>query len=239
MNDLEGYYEEPIMEEEETSISRVEKEIDYKNFLIELAYHEASHFVFDQLILKMNLGFTPVCSMFVHADKENKILEGKVSLLERTNNKSPYAFYKQNPMRLYAFLLVTLAGYTSRLVFIDNDPFFISKTDLKNYTDGKLFYYSLDILPRDVDDVRKTQDYIREFLKIQRNQQKEMITSLVADIELLMEKPAMNLAIRYVKNILIENNGTEIIGQELESVRWKTDILLSKISLEDTISKYL
>jgi hypothetical protein len=235
LEDLEPIWEE---EQEEISISRVEKEIDYKNFLIELAYHEASHFVFDQLILKMDLGFAPVCSIFVHADRKNKILGGEVSVLEKAI-KNPYVFYGQNPKRLYAFLLVTLAGYTSRLTFIDNDPFFISEPDFKECTEGKLYYYSLDFLPRSVDDVRKTQDYIRDFLKIPRSYQKEMITSLVEDIRLVMNKTAIKLAIGYVKNKLVNSNGSKIVGKELDIIKWKTDILISKISLEDTISKYL
>jgi hypothetical protein len=235
MWDLEDYI---LADNNERNKNRIETEIDYDNFLIELAYHEASHFVFDQLILKMDLGFSPVTRIFVHCSREDKILNGVVTGLGGYEGSSN-SFYRGDNSRVYARLLTTLAGYTSRLVFIDDSPFFISEADLDNYTNGKLFYYTIETAPRKISDVRKTKDYIQQYLDFSIAQRDKLINSLIEDIKLLMKTPAMKLAIGYVKNVLVQHNGVEVIGRALEHIKLKIDILSSKIYLEDTISKYL
>lgn len=230
-------------EEEENSNKSKEIEIDYNQFLIELAYHEASHFVFDQLILKMDLGFHQIESIFVHCEKESKTIKGVVSGLGKSITDLR-KFYKADTRRVYARLITTLAGYTSRTVFIKDDidsSFFISKADLSdNYKNGMLYYYSIEIAPSAIDDIRKTKAYLKEYLQVKTTNDKDIaIHRLVSDIQSLMETPAIHSAIGYVKNTLVKNNGTQIVGKELNFVKLKTGILLSKVSLEDTIEKYL
>ena len=132
--------EEWIIILEDKNPRYISKKISQKEFSIELAYHEASHLVFQRLIHKLDLGFSEPINMFIDSKNEQKA--GCVhGFFLSSINPNPFdtpknqneieTFFTYKKERLFSDCLQHLAGYTSYKAFIDTKTdYYISNSDI-------------------------------------------------------------------------------------------------------------
>jgi len=144
----------------------INREIVAKKLLRELAYHEASHFVFCAFAERLKVGFNRVLSIEIHPEKQRENNPAPTGLVHGFG--SPYGdetlkakeatknWYLLDPKRYYSSLFQSIAGYTSYQVFIENVEHFIDQPEPENYV-SSIPYYRIECLP-DVSDLKKIQE---------------------------------------------------------------------------------
>lgn len=193
----------------------------------EVAYHEAGHFVFKILNISQNLGFNlpkemkivmeeEICDGNVRADKPFKV----VKYSPEESDKLELAFYKENPLRFFGQCMELMAGFVSRLVFIDQkDDYFIGgHVDPENQK-KLMFYYSIKTVYRysnisDYNELRRLFNLI-EFENEGRQIFLEKCHETV--LEVYKQKSVVQ-SMGYVKNKFIRNVNSSITGKYLNEM---------------------
>ena len=199
--------------------------------IAELAFHEASHFVFDCMLLKMDLDFTPLESIIVSTtDPDKNGVNGVTPNLpeERMHDFWLKKFYieEENMIRLTGNILCTIAGYCSYKKYIGN---FESQDFIGQFEEGSnlMKYYNLENVPtfENNTEVKPIKDFViikHKLLSLANesyyNKRANFIkacTNFINEALQLMNIKSVNYSIRFIKNQLIKNKNKEINGQEL------------------------
>lgn len=222
------------------------REIIPKRLVKQLAYHEASHFVFCILAERLKIGFKPVLSIEIHP--ENKIEENAAPNGLVYGFGSPYGdetpqakektkkWYLENSKRYFSSIFQTIAGHTSYQVFIEDVEHFIGIPDYLNYVNTVPFY-RLDCLPND-SDLEKIQEKL-EWKGITTVEEKVRVLILLRnEVKQVEEVPIVNQSIRFVANRLIKAKGRKIERKELASIRDKVNVMTKRASIIPYLTKY-
>lgn len=224
---------EPIKQPEEAIQGGIEK------IKIELAFHEASHFVFDLLIEKMNIGFASVTAIKIDSkDAKGNYVDGCLSpypgkskddfeaLKERRN------WYSENRDRFHVKLLSVLAGYTSYQVFIEDTEYFINPgIEVASFSQTGYKKIS-DLIPFETKNRPTDFETLFQMLIYNRDWSEKRLREIQAIIKLIMANPSVSTAIGFVKNYLIKNEGREISGIELQVLKKETRRQLKRVSFK-------
>lgn len=217
----------------------IPKEYNQAGFLNELAFHEASHFVFDILGKRLSLGFSPIEAIKISpTDPKGNYVRGFHSPFPETDamsgiNRKKWYFENESQKhnRLFTKALSLIAGYTSYQIFVEDTPHFINP---KIEEGGNSFpnYHRIDCLP---DPPPSDFQLLSEMLGwIGQNSTKKVL-EIQNVVKKIMHHPSVANAIRFVKNYLLKNIGREISGTELNYLKRGVERQIQKISLE----KYL
>jgi hypothetical protein len=246
-------FEKPILTYEERTV----KANQLRN---EIAFHEASHFVFKVLGLAHVNEFTPINFAICCPNKVNQegfnVVQGfapRIPISETYGNlesepKGLINFFNSDRKRLVASLFSKIAGYSSYQVFIKNSNFYISskveKTGKKCY---KIKYYNLEnATVSNTDDFnnifRKLDNYYfkdpqinyieNQYLKDKKN---ETVKVLTDSVQQLMRQKAINDSIRMVKNQLLKTECQKIEGYRLAILVKKVKMMIKKIDITDIL----
>lgn len=241
--DWESYFDKP------KEISYQIKEIDEGSFSKELAFHEASHFVFQRLLHRYNLGFSEPVHMMIDTVNRNGVVNGFMiegfnhqfwtdTVLEEFRN-----FYTQDIRRLKAHCLELMAGYTSYKVFINDSEFFIHDGTV-DLNPNKLRMFKLETVYHSFSITRNNRSIVgvSDFGKMKEqasfigiNNKPELIifyNNLIAEVKMIMNEEAVELAIRYVKNKLLRMDGKIIKGQYFDRIKSFVDNLTKNVNIE-------
>lgn len=222
----------------------VERQISNRDLAHEIALHEASHFVLNILIEKLELKFDPVKEMIVNpgVNGENRV-SGLTSPFYHIADKQlmeqkTYSWYMENKRRAISKILSSLAGFASAKTLPNNSEYFINRY-LETDDPLQLKYYrlsalnSLDPPPTDfvtVDDFLKMVRCQRDFWTL-----KKMI---IDDLVEFLQDPSIKPVVGYVKNQLLKNRGKLIRGKRLKKIKLEARRLLNKVTITPFLDKY-
>jgi len=231
------------------------KDFDYSAILEEVALHEASHFVLGVLVKRLNLGFTPINGLIIKVETDFVGGEtmGGGPAVSNYDLVGAINWLKENPKRIIAKFLSTIVGYATYKFFFNDSEYFISfKSNEAQYKE-KVIYYNLKTALKQNDrssrklgtrpisritDYRIINDYFK-YLEIHDFEQKLEICEFAITIVIdLLNRNAIQLSIRRVKNILKQKNGVKLEGHELHTIFEIVDNMTKKISLIPYISKF-
>lgn len=194
------------------------KELYRKGIDFELAMHEASHFVFDCLMLKYTKGFKSIVEAIVSSNNVNECRISGVEPDIPDGHKHDFfwkKFYLEDKNRLVARIICTIAGNASYKVFIDSrTSFFIG---VPNEGRTLINYYSIDTVPLTLPnaDFTKINKYLG-YVGIENiNNRRELMHLYLEKTQDLMKIPAIDNSIKYVKNILLKNDGKVVSGDTI------------------------
>lgn len=234
------------------------EELSLESLLNEVAFHEASHFVFQLLIIKEYSEFNYPDSITVSV-KFKERFEGEVygfspKVIDKAIKSDIYkercllnAFYLK-PQNVYYYCFQKLAGFNSFKAFIKNR---IEYFALLNYNDGlelkeknSVNYYSLEKAPnmygslyiKDINDCHNKLTSLGYGNKLSKD---KYLKELIKDIDKVMGINEVRQAITEVKNILEINNGKKIEGQEFKDLIDKTNNHVKGINLMKLINHKL
>lgn len=241
--------------EQERSVEQpyLVKPLDEKQFALELAYHEASHLVIEQLIHKLTLGFKPSEKIEIFSNKRHGQVQGFGAIYTHNNfwTQQTYdnfkSFYEEDQRRIWADCLILIAGYASYLVFMGDSEYFISEYDENTSKEVKL--YKISTVPHKTIFIppNKWREGISDFAKIKERltfiyeYDKEKFDSLysrlLGEMLTILKIKSVNMAVRYVKNHLIRsNNNHPISGKHFDRIKLFLAELLKNISIENSVS---
>jgi hypothetical protein len=233
-----------------------ERDVIIKSLKNELAFHEASHLVFACMALKCLNGFIPMqhiisCAEKVH-EKGFNVASGLAPSVPNSTcpigggePKSYITFYNEDRKRLVAKILSTVAGFSSYQVFMkfmDKEEYFIGciqdKPLLNNFQSIK-YYRKEYALPSGATDFKGILVKLETYYSLDYDKSAEAIVKLIAIVQELMNIPAINHSIRFVKNRLLKSPCTKIEGQHLTLMVKEVKRLTNKIPFESILEKYV
>ena len=210
--------------------NRIIRPLNSDEFLLELAYHEASHLVIERLIHKLGLNFLESSKIKINSTEGTGNVFGfianfnKISEYWTPENFANFvSFYTEDSRRVGSECLMLIAGFASRKKFISNDEYFISYFD-KTSDAFNISYYKIDTVWHDIiqrlpnrqivgiSDFAKIKDRL-SFIKIV--EKKELVDTYVDLLDLILpifDDEKVEHCISYIKDKLIENDGTVIEG---------------------------
>lgn len=223
--------------------------IVHEEFVNELAFHEASHFVLGRLVNKLNLGFNDAVSIYIDSKVRKR---GQVSgfggdfnseheYWSNQNRKRFKEFYTDEPRRIWAESLVLIAGYASFKLFISDREDFISYLHSDEST--QLAMHCLKTVPHHFwyTHANKYLSGVSDFAKIKERllfiqtikehdliKNYEKLLTVASDI---MSVRAVECAIRFVKNKLIGADGEKIEGEPFKRIELFVDNLIKKVDI--------
>ena len=242
-------FEEWLISFEDKNPRYISKKISQKEFSIELAYHEASHLVFQRLIYKLNLGFNEPINIFIDSKNEQNAgyvhgfgASGLVYNSRLVDENDIKAFYTDKKERLFSDCLQYLSGNTSYKAFIDSTTeYYISNSDI-NMSEYKMKMYKLDTVPNHqhgVDDYFKVKNRLQYIDVSDKQSVYSFYQKITNDVLEIMDIRAVELSIRYVKNHLLRNDGKLIQGKYFQEIKEFVDELIKNVSIKPFLSKYL
>lgn len=211
----------------------------YADLIKELAFHEASHLVFDIISEKLDLGFSPIEAIKITPnDPKGNYVRGFHSPYPNGDSlsalkKRKWYFEKENENhnRLFVKVLGALAGYTSYQVFMEDSLYFINPV-IEETESVTLNYYRIDCLPD-----HRPSDFqiVYEMLGWINQDTIKRIKEIQEVVKIIARHPSVSNAIGFVKNYLLKNVGSEISGTEMDNLKRVVHMQTTKISME----KYL
>ncbi|MEZ4848171.1 MAG: hypothetical protein R3B93_06045 [Bacteroidia bacterium] len=203
--------------------------ISIGDFLNELAYHESAHFVLNQLIIKLDLGFPETDWIFIAVDETGQfVARGMVHTVNW-----PFhiirRFFSENLKRVSANILKTAAGYASYPIFCNPNDQFISfnVTYNKDQTPEIVFPQYLNLREafeltrnRPSDIVRIDITFLHEYYQVRGDEKKFRIIEATFDlVDEILRKEKVSEAIELVKTKLLENGSDILAGSYYNSIK--------------------
>lgn len=215
-----------------------EEDIFPNNLLKELAYHEAAHFLIDNYNLRKNIGFTEIMKVKIMVSQKEIIgFVEKIDDNKWSNPKQVKDFFLFDIQRVACKVLTLAAGYATYQQFVNKDTeYYIG---VFNEDSKKIMRYKLDTFQYydDSHDYYKLQACIK-YLGIKTRVSKlDLIRFLNMELQKFMDLGGNKSALGYVKNRLIENNGTEISNQELEKIVARVNDHTKSIKFDYLVSR--
>jgi len=244
---------EPILDEEDENDEEVDpykkKLFEIKCLEEELAYHEASHFVFSCIFQRLIDGFTPVEGIEICAenikDGNSNLVKGFVPNIPHeetygTNNvEAPKVleFFKSDTRRLLAKFIVLISGFSSYQVFIEENNYCIGSPESLEFNNDKTKFSMLYFTVRTAIHSQTTDftiffKMLRNYCNVEEVNSIELTTDLVNAIQEIMKIQCISDSIRYVKNILIRYKCKRIEGQELVPIMFEIHRLTAQFKFE-------
>ena len=242
-------FEEWLMSLDDKNPRYISKKISKKEFSIELAYHEASHLIFQRLIHKLDLDFNEPINIFIDSKNEQNAgcvhgfgASGLVYNSRLIDEDDIKAFYTDKKERLFSDCLQYLSGNTSYKAFIDSTTeYYISDSDI-NMSEYEMKMYKLDTVPDNqegVDDFFKVKKRLQYIDVFDKKSKYSFYQKFTADVLKIMGIRAVELSIRYVKNHLLRNDGKLIQGKYFQEIKEFVDELIKNVSISPFLNKYL
>ena len=227
----------------------INKELPLKDFELELAYHEASHFVFSCLILKNLVGFTPLNFVIICPQKYfeggfNKINgvmpAGVPERLTYVGSNMEEAvgfkeFYNSNRNRLIAKLLSTVAGHASYQVFIKNEKFYIHCPIQieKNQPIGDSInvdgYQEQFALNSDRSDFIYLKRKLLNYFSFKGDQLAQATSVIISSAQELMKMQSVKVTIGFIKNQLLQSPCKRIEGEQVRDLVREVKRMTNKV----------
>lgn len=224
---------------------------DEELLLKEIAIHEASHFVFDILAEKANIGFKRVASIEVMPASVN---DGKIKFPTGLTHgfgcplaQKPFPSQKEvdnwyvsdkSRKRIFFRLFGLLSGFTSYKTFFQNTDYFIGYADA-NLNQSQIPFFKLDTLNFNfISDFDKAQKQLVLLGITAKSKQRAFMQKLITEIKLVMDKKQISASIQFVADNLLEAKGKKIQGRELEKIRNKVNRMTKGISIDKQLRKY-
>lgn len=232
---------------EPEEIHKIEKELNSKEFVKEVALHEASHYVLGRLIVRLGLGFQEVNQINFCISLEQEKLEANVGVfwpklpevvIISKNEEKIKAYYVENTHRVFAEIFSLLAGYASYLVFIEDSEYFVSEIDLLN-NKSKIWYVDLDWAFTsslfDFDKARKQLNYLG---CTSAEDQKEKMKLCINYLRQILSKKAVYQSIGYVKNQIFRYQCKPSTEWPLEQIKQTVDEYTKNFHLKSWLLSY-
>ncbi|MEZ5040300.1 MAG: hypothetical protein R2828_10420 [Saprospiraceae bacterium] len=213
----------------------IEREFNHPRFLEELAFHEASHFVFDCLIVRTLQSFTEIKYMSICIDQFfeegwNRVngLRPDIDIADEDMTDPVLSrFYRFDKTRAAAKILSRLAGYASYPSFIEKTEFYFANPSEDK---TKLYYYKLRKANfKRVSDLKNVERYLSYLGIDERQDVLERVESFLELVFEVMEYPSVRESIIIVSDLLKENECKKIEGQELNSAIKKVTELTESV----------
>ncbi|MGB0861516.1 MAG: hypothetical protein ACPG19_01390 [Saprospiraceae bacterium] len=217
--------------------------ISKKKYIREIAYHEASHLVFSELIYKLidDENFQTGESIWVNINNSSQVKGYGIKLGKYMDTQEEIdEYYKEHPNLIFPSTFISLAGYSSFKYFFDKDEiYFIASSNWVN--NHQLKYYRLNfwMFPR-ISDFKKASNKL-QLINIYSYPKKEQIfSSIIDDIVEIMSIKIVNETISYIKNKLIqaEREQRKIESWEFQLLKFRVQRLLKSVSITSYIEKY-
>jgi hypothetical protein len=235
INEFTFFYE--IKSDNEKSII---KSLTKKQLKVELAFHEASHFVFICLLSKYVNGFSEInhiisCVDKIHGFNHVNSFTPKLSVSVFRDEKEflicEKEFFKKDKKRLVVCLMICIAGYCSYQVFIEDNQYFIGFIQNENTLD--IQYYRIEnAFDSNTEDFKFIKNKLRIYYEIENQEACTTVVKLLQNVKNTMKIPSVKNSIRFVKNILLKNQCKKIEGKELEKIEKKVKLFTNKIDLK-------
>lgn len=237
-----------------------ERVVRIKKFKDEIAFHEASHFVFSVLFLRYfppgvfsPINFITCCAKKVNEQGHHNVVNGFAPMnipeykLWAEEGKEPSGFiefYNSDRRRLAAIILVFIAGYSSYQVFVkykehyifSNVKFNVPQTGVCTIT----YLDKYNAIGSDADDFvkidRKLRTYYLDSLRSGKSKV-DAISNFTEAAQALMRQKAINDSIRMVKKILLKHECNKIEGWELDCLVQMVSKFTNKIELNDILDR--
>jgi hypothetical protein len=217
------------------------KDINFKKLKRELSLHEASHFVFDCLLLKHFSVFTKINFAIICPERMDEggwnVVNGTAPNIpiERMHDYFLKKFYIEEKARAIAKIFSFLAGYTSYLIFIEDNDFFIN---IPNEDKTKLFYFDIKNVPiHRCSDIEKTLRYL-SYMDIQKHDEKIVkIKEYINEVKNLMKIEAIRNSIIFVGRKLYNNACQRIEGNELDKIVKEVQRLTNKVPFKEILQR--
>ncbi|PHN04369.1 hypothetical protein [Flavilitoribacter nigricans] len=242
---LDGLTEEPY---KPRKVELTEGEL-----LNEIAFHEASHLVFQALICKHTDDFTRPRGIETYTNDEgipsgqvigfdSKIFNGGFPSTAKKLYDDLCQFYASNRLSAIYDLFSLMAGYCSYPIFVspgESDFIPVAEHDTKEGVQLKAKYYNLENAPPSqfaVKDLYRVKHLLRCIG--QEENYLSILKSVANDIMELMKRKSVNDSIRFVRNQLLKKEtGGKIEGDKLEEIWEKINDLTNKVDLLEIIKK--
>lgn len=240
-----------------------ERIVKVNEFRKEIAFHEASHFVFHVLGLVHVTGFTPInfaicCAHKVNQEELFNVVQGFAPDVPHSQTfgndeiePSGYLkFFNEDRKRLVASLFSSIAGYSSYPVFMQKRKFYIfSSVHKVGRKRLKIKYYALqNAKSSDTSDFnklfRKLHFYYFSEAQLEKvgfekyniwDRKIKALTVLTENVQQLMRQRAVNDSIRMVKNELLKTECQKIEGYRLNKLVSKVKIMTKKTNIIDAL----
>lgn len=220
--------------------SSITEPLDWDLVKEEIAFHEASHFVFQCLLFQLSLGFKPDHKIEYCYKRLNGKVEGFVPASDKAMS-SDYElrrWYIQDHKRTIARILSTLAGHAScKYFFRKNDEYFISDPNLEKLT---VKFYRIRGFPfsnlsdgsHDIENIKRYLSYIQKADCFEKTTE-----YFLEEVLFLMREQPIENAIRHVKDEIIKRDCHCIEGEALDRLKKKVLQLTRTVSIESAIVK--
>lgn len=233
---------EPIYEERTFSLDQLGEE---------LAFHEASHFVFELLIAKISsrteVEHIIACAEKFNLEGFNRVSGGMPKLEKLSARREEGALplelieHYKDIRNLALQLLVKIAGYSSFQVFIKNKKYYINPSaeliDPAKHLYKAKYYNQDNSITSDTDDFaninKKLEIYFRDQGKKEDSDIKRIkaIRILTNAAQKLMKMQAVFCSIKMVKKALLKNECQKIEGNELKILKDEVSRQINKIPI--------
>lgn len=236
----------------------ITKNVSIEDFLNEVAYHEASHFVFQQLIVKDYTEFIEPSRINVCVKEEEPFIGQVDDFLPDVFPKGIVIdnkiigkhfgditqFYDNSPQKVYLYCLQCLAGYYSYKFFFTKEENFIGIPKHKDSSSLekviRIDYYPLEDAPMLPTTQPYSQDHNSIFFKRLFNIQIfkvehkfRYINEVNNDLDKAMNLPSIKEAIIYVKNQIVKYNGVPIEGAVLDTLKDEVKRIIEPVKVRD------
>lgn len=253
---LESIYEFVGIPHQRRPLPPDPRTVRIKKFKDEVAFHEASHFVFSVLFLNYFPPgtFSPISSITCCAEKVGEkgypnVVSGfspvnipVFKLSTKVEGEEPpgfIEFYNRDRRRLAAMILVFIAGYSSYQVFVrDKEHYIFSSVKFNAPKTGSCTIAYLDkynAIGSDADDFvkidRKLRTYYLDSLRSGKSKV-DAISNFTQAAQDLMRQKSVNDSIRMVKKVLLKHECSKIEGWELDRLVRMVSGFTNKIELD-------
>jgi hypothetical protein len=237
------------------------REVTFDALRRELAIHEASHFVFNSMLIKTVPGFTVIDTMVMcleaaflnekdKTDHINNRVQGMIpDVSEAKTYRRSYSrddpsayveFFESDRTRLSSVLLGKAAGYASYKVFIDTAPneFYIggeaTKIDGKN--EARVQYWRIENGIA-TDDFNYIHNKLRQYYGLNPSERNEACIKIVKECQQLMMVQAVNDSIRFVARKLLNHECVRIDCLPLLRIIREVQRMTNKVQLQPILGR--
>lgn len=220
-----------------------------EDFLNEVAFHEAGHFVFNIMITSISDDFhepTGITVEVIEGFPFKAMVEGfQPEIFKR--GKSPIraeekeTFYEDDPRIVFLYSFSLLAGYVTYSVFIDRNSeeeyfSYIEETDkesLKATVPIKYFNHKKALRSRDgIKDLYQLKKTLIHAGYTDNTDRLEMEKKFIEATQTLMNVQAVNDSIRFIRNILVKQKGEHLSDKEFIRIKREVRRFTGKASMK-------
>lgn len=227
-----------LNEEAESDKKYIEEEFNVKKHSLEIAYHEAGHFLFGVLVQKENLGFSKIIEAKIDVTEFKATGNVETKEVNRNTLKEKKEFYDGRNDRVSYRIINLCAGYATYNKFISNNncEYFIGEFDevkkvFRRYDlrSAPLYYENFDY--------RKVKDILRIQHDYTYNDVMEVIIYINNELSKFYSLGGNKCALGFIKNKLYNNNGESLKNNKLKMVIKKVEMHTKKISIKQLVEK--